>query len=341
MTELAYLSATPVVTALFKQQVEDFQVVEVLPFSPSGEGEHWLLEIEKRGENTVWVAEQLARLFKVAVGVVSYAGLKDRQGITRQWFSVQQPKNDPIPDFKSLPKSLAVLQISRHNRKLRRGALSHNEFSIRLRQVSDIAALEQRLQWLSQHGVPNYFGPQRFGHHGQNLEQARAMFAGKRIKNKSKRSLYLSAARSFVFNQLVSARINAGLADTLMTGDCLMLQGKHSFFVADPITDEITKRLAEGDVQISAPLVGDGDLTCSKEALSFEKQQLEPYADWVDGLAKARLSQERRPLLVRPMQLQWQTESENNMWMHFNLPPGCYATSILRELVNIPFEESK
>lgn len=333
MMSLAYLSAAPTVTAGFKQQLADFIVNEQLPFAASGDGEHWLLEVEKQGENTIWAAEQLARVFRVKPGDVSYAGLKDRQGITTQWFSVWQPKGEAI-DLARLPASLRVKQCQRHKRKLRRGALLANDFVIRLRNVSDIAALEQQLVEVSENGVPNYFGPQRFGHDGQNLAKAKAMFAGKRIKNKNQRGLYLSAARSYLFNQLASARIEAGLANTLMAGDCLMLAGKRSFFTCEAVTDELKERLAIGDIQISAPLVGDGELTSAKDAQIFEKKQLDLYTEWVKGLARSRMAQERRPLLLQPQQLRWEQQGDD-MVIQFRLPPGCYATSVLRELVDV------
>ncbi|MFM2485772.1 tRNA pseudouridine(13) synthase TruD [Celerinatantimonas yamalensis] len=332
--ELAWLHGQPTVNCLFKQQLDDFQVTEILPFSADGHGEHVLVEIEKSGENTQWAAAQLARCLNVSVKQVSYAGLKDRQGITRQWFSVQLPFSKSL-NWQKLPASLRVLQAHRHSKKLRRGALSGNQFNICLRQISDKDEAQRRLALIRQFGVPNYFGAQRFGHEGNNLLKAQQMFAGKRIQDREKRGLYLSAARSLLFNQTVSGRIDAGLDKQLIVGDCLMLAGSRSFFVAETITEELNERLANGDIQLSGPLVGDAQLPSQAAALAFESEQLSAYQSWWQGLAKAGLRQERRPLLVRPEQFSWQWLDDCTLQLSFILPSGCYATSVIRELANI------
>ncbi|CAG9000511.1 MAG: tRNA pseudouridine synthase D [Candidatus Celerinatantimonas neptuna] len=329
MSDLAYLYGEPDVTCFFKQFFADFQVTEILPFTPCGEGEHLWIELEKTGENTMWAAEQLARCLKVSPRQVSFAGLKDRQGITRQWFSIQYPISSQ-PDLTRLPETLKVLQCHRNLRKLRRGALSGNHFTMKLRHVNNIESLTHRIDSIKK-GVPNYFGPQRFGHDGSNLQKAEQMFAGKRIKNRDKRSLYISAARSFVFNQLVSARIRSGLAHQILSGDCMILSGSHSYFIAHEVDDELRQRLAQRDIRLSGPLVGAGKLPSEDEAYQFEMKQLEENSHWLIGLERVGLKQERRPLLVVPEELSWQIEGDS-VNLSFYLPAGSYATSVIREL---------
>lgn len=329
MNDLSYLYGEPDLTCLFKQFPTDFQVTEVLPFTPSGEGEHLWIELEKTGENTMWAADQLARCLKVSSRQVSFAGLKDRQGVTRQWFSIQYPISSQ-PDFTQLPNSLKVIRYHRNLRKLRRGALSGNQFKIKLRQVSDVELFIHRIRLLEK-GVPNYFGPQRFGHGAGNLQKAEQMFAGKRIKNRDKRSLYISAARSVVFNHFVSARIRGGLAHQILAGDCMILSGSHSYFIAHEVDDELKQRFVLGDIQLSGPLVGAGKLPCEDEAFLFETEQLELNRHWLNGLERVGLKQERRPLLVVPKELSWQIEGDS-ITLSFYLPAGSYATSVIREL---------
>lgn len=333
---LAYLYGKPSATAAFKVTPEDFKVTEILPFVPSGQGEHVFIQLQKRGENTIWAANALAKSFKVSAKQVSFAGLKDRQGVTTQWFSVQLPISSKLSlSSLVLPPSLQILQVSRHQKKLRRGGLKGNQFVITLKDVSSIEQVCERLELIKAQGVPNYFGPQRFGHDGNNLTKAAQMFAGKRIKDREKRGLYLSAARSMLFNQVTSARFKAQLQQSFMVGDCVLLKGSRSFFVVDEVDDTINSRLASGDIQISAPLFGEGALTSVGTAREFEQAQLTAYPEFCQGLAGARLKQERRAILAVPEQIQWRVIDSSSLQLEFFLPAGCYATSIIRELVNV------
>lgn len=203
---------------------EDFRVDEILGFDPDGEGEHLLLKIQKRNQNTADVARTLARHAGVKIRDVGYGGLKDRNAVTTQWFSVWLPgKADP--DWSAIAgEHLKILDSQRHHRKLQRGALRGNRFVIVLRDVAfpqqlDAGALEQQLAVIKQQGVPNYFGEQRFGREGRNLASATAMFDGVRIKDKHLRSLYLSAARSFLFNEVLAARITAANWNQVLPGE--------------------------------------------------------------------------------------------------------------------------
>ncbi|CAG9295978.1 tRNA pseudouridine(13) synthase TruD [Celerinatantimonas diazotrophica] len=336
LDSLAYFHGEPATTAAFKVEPEDFQVTEILPFAPSGQGEHVFIQLQKRGENTLWAANALAQSLKVSPKLVSFAGLKDRQGVTSQWFSIQLPVSSKVsPASLALPSSLKVLQTVRHHKKLRRGVLKGNQFVITLKNISSVEALLERLDLIRNRGVPNYFGAQRFGHGGNNLTKAAQMFAGKRIKDREKRGLYLSAARSMLFNQVTSARFQNQLQQTLMVGDCVLLRGSHSFFVVEAIDDMLRARLKSGDIQISAPLFGDGDLSSSGTAREFEQAQLAAYPEFCEGLVRARLKQERRAILVFPEQIQWRVIDSSTLQLEFFLPAGCYATSVIRELANV------
>ena len=203
-------------TAVLKATAEDFQVDEVLDIPLSGDGEHLWLWVEKRGLNTEEAARRLAKAAGVPLRTVSYAGLKDRQALTRQWFSVQLPgKADP--DLSGAENdTLKILKTSRHKRKLQRGAHAANGFTLRLTQLNaDKDALEQRLQLIAKQGVPNYFGSQRFGWQGGNLGEARDYAARKALpEQRNVRSRLLSTARSYLFNQVLAARVAcAGAAE--------------------------------------------------------------------------------------------------------------------------------
>ena len=220
----------PVLSARFRSQPEDFFVEELPSFCGSGEGEHLLMTVEKRGLTTAAVAKRLASWGGIAEMGIGYAGMKDRHAVTRQRFSVHFPKR-VSPEVTLLDSDqLKILEHGWHKRKLSRGALAGNRFVLRLRHVlGEREAMEQRLQLVGRHGIPNYFGEQRFGRGGDNVESARRMFSGERVR-REQRSIYLSAARSEIFNAVVGGRINAGNWNTGAAGEVWMLDGTQSVF---------------------------------------------------------------------------------------------------------------
>jgi tRNA pseudouridine13 synthase len=314
---------------------EDFRVDEELGFEADGEGEHLLINLRKRNRNTDQVARELARHAGVRARDVSYCGLKDRVAVTTQWFSIWLP-GKPDPDWSVVEDDdVQVISQARHRRKLPRGALRANRFTLVLRDIQgNRDALQQRLNTVKENGVPNYFGEQRFGRNGSNLQAAQAMFAGRKVKDKHLRGLYLSTARSFLFNEVLAERVRAANWNQVLPGEALMLAGSRSYFIANEIDDEILRRHAEGDVLPSGPLWGRGELPSQLEAQELELSVLAGQTIFREGLEKAGLKQERRSLClsVEDFQWQWLPEGEH-LQLQFSLPAGCYATSVLRELV--------
>ncbi|EDY85984.1 tRNA pseudouridine synthase D [gamma proteobacterium HTCC5015] len=329
--QLARYFGKPVGTAVFKESPEDFVVEEQLSFVPSGEGEHHLLWIEKRNANTGYVAQQLARHLGVHPKHVTWAGLKDRFAVTRQWFSVHLPG---VSELEALPDvdGYRVLKTTKNDRKLRIGANRGNAFQITLRNCQgEREAIEYRLQGIREEGVPNYFGLQRFGRGLSNLQRAQAhLIEGKRLK-KNDRSMALSALRSAVFNQLLSQVIEMDCWSTVDVGDTLMLAGSHSVFQAtDSDLASVRQRVAEGDCAATLPLVGEVGTSSLSE---LEQSLLTGYEPWIEALGHQRVKMARRPRSLRPAKLSWQWLGEDVLTLHFELPSGAFATSVLREIV--------
>ena len=329
-----FLYGRPQSSGVFKQSCEDFNVQEDLGFELTGEGEHVCLWVRKVGENTQYVARQLAKFAAIPARNVSYAGLKDRQGDTKQWFSLHIP-GKITPDFSQFESpGVTILKVVRHNRKIKTGALAGNYFSIVLREISDKSVLQKALQHV-QNGVPNYFGEQRFGFDGYNITAALAMFQGRKIKDRFKRSIYLSAARSYLFNQVVSARIKDGLYNKPLLGDCVQFVGNRSFFPLTELDAASLERLDKREICLTAPLWGAGELASELDAREYETSVLSDYQEIQAGLAKNGLKQERRPLLLIPEKFSAIWLDESSVKIDFYLPAGCYATSVLRELINV------
>lgn len=315
-----------------RQQPEDFIVDELASVEFTGEGEHVCLHIRKRGLNTEDIARQLATLAGVTRRDVSYAGMKDRHALTTQWFSVYLP-GVADPDWQQLNSdAVQVLEVVRNGRKLRRGTLAGNRFQISIREFEvDAGLLEARLQQIAGQAVPNYFGSQRFGRGGSNLERALEMFAGRRVK-REQRSLYLSAVRSMLFNKVLSQRVSEGNWDQLLDGEVCMRTGSRGFFATESVDDELRQRLQAQAIHPSGPLWGKGELPSQGQALELEKTALAGLADWCEGLEKAGLKMERRSLRLIPQDLQW-SYADKTLILNFSLPAGCFATAVLREIV--------
>jgi len=331
-----YAYGRPESTAVIRSEPEDFQVEEQLGFQTEGEGEHVFLYLKKRNTNTEWLAKELARFCGVPMRDVSYAGLKDRNAITSQWFSIRMPTTD-VPEWKELESAdLELLQVARHRRKLRRGALAQNRFILRLRELNgDRQGIEQRLKLIASNGVPNYFGEQRFGHDLNNLAMADKLFAGELKKlPRHKRGIYLSAARSYLFNMVLSKRVAEATWDQAVPGDLMLLDGSRSHFPVAEIDDAIHRRIAELDIHPTGPLWGKGEQSITADAVELEGEVLQLHPEWTKGLKEFGLKHERRALRSKVIDLEWKWHAEDDLELRFGLYPGSYATVVLREIVS-------
>jgi len=316
---------------------EDFVVREWLGFDADGEGDHLLLKVRKRGANTMWVAKQLARIGKIHPRDVGFAGLKDRDAVAEQAFTV--PGRSAVPNWLGVTgDGFEVIAAARTRRKLKRGALKGNDFEIVLREFSgDPALLEQRLQTLATAGAPNYFGPQRFGRNGSNVASAIAWFEGGPAPERAERGFSLSAARSVIFNAGLAERLNAGTWNQLLDGDVVNLNGSGSFFLAETIDDTLRDRCQRLDVHPTGPMWHGESLLSKGATAELELQMARRYAVLAEGLSKARLEPERRPLRVPVRELKWRIEGAD-VHLQFRLQRGSFATAVLHELIGNAFQ---
>ena len=322
--------------AVLKAVAEDFQVDEVLDIPLSGEGEHLWLWVEKRNLNTEEAARRIARAAGVPVRAISYAGLKDRQALTRQWFSLHLPGKADPELAKAEDETLRILKRSRHQRKLQRGAHSANGFTLRLTQLeADRGELDVRLERIKAHGVPNYFGLQRFGFEGGNVHGAREYAErGELPVQRNLRSRLLSAGRSYLFNRVLAERVAAGNWDRAQPGDLLAFTDSRSFFAAGE-AECTDPRLAILDLHPTGPLWGVGSSPAGGATQAVEEQVAggEPaIAKW---LADAAMKQERRILRLPIGGLSWHYPGPDILQLEFVLPTGCFATAVVRELVSL------
>ncbi len=297
----------PVTAGMIKGRNEDFQVEEIPGYEIAGEGEHCLLRVRKSGANTSWVADQIARFAGVRQVDVGFAGRKDRNAVTTQWFSCWLPGR-PDPDWRGLClEGVEILESIRHNRKLKTGALRANRFRIVVRELATGerigTELQERLEQIRSRGIPNYFGAQRFGRDASNLRHADQMLNKViRVKDRQKKSIYLSAARSYLFNLSLAARVADG---------------------------SWCQRKENGGSQIGS-LFGKGEFDSA-----YEKAVEAKYPDWCEALTAMGMKRSFRPLMIEPARMTWRFGEPGQLVLEFELPRGCFATTLLDELIDL------
>ena len=365
----------PLKQATYKAHATDFVVNEILPLDFTGEGEHLWLHIEKLGMNTAYLAKLLSEWADIPLRDVGYSGLKDRHALTTQWFSLRIPKKQ-LPESEFAPvdigvnESVTILSQQWHNKKLNRATHRANQFIITLRDIqfadlgitaseqdlssekSNKDAVEQYLAHISTTGVPNYFGPQRFGRNGNNVREALSLFArpapeSRPQPKKSKRkqapreqnSMELSAARSLIFNEILAARVRDGSWNTGLAGEVFNLDGSGSIFASAAIDDTLQARLASADIHPTAVLWGVGNDKVSGPAAAIENDivQKNPLLHQLaTGLEKRDIKAQRRALRLPIEELSWEwqdTDDELTLVLSFTLTTGSFATSVLSSLV--------
>lgn len=356
----------PIKQALYKAKPEDFVVNERLEVDFTGEGEHLWLHIKKSGINTAYLAKLLSEWADIPLRDVGYSGLKDRQALTTQWFSLRLPKKQkPDSDFAPVDikehETVKIIAEHWHNKKLNRGTHNANQFVITLRDIEfakdqtlgDKSSVEQHLQTISKTGVPNYFGPQRFGFGGNNIREALNLFArplkstsSAKKKNKRKsalreqNSMELSAARSLIFNQILAARVQDGSWNTGLNGEVFNLNGSGSIFASEHMDETLQARVASGDIHPTAVMWGTGNNKVAGDAAELENtvvQQDALLAALATGLEQREVKAQRRALRLPVEDLSWrwadEQDEEQTLVLSFTLTTGSFATSVLASVV--------
>lgn len=323
----------PVAQGDLRRRPGDFQVDEELGFEPDGEGEHRFLLIEKENANTAWVARRLAAFAGVPARDVGFSGLKDRHALARQWFSVQLPLRAVVDWAMFREPGVRIVASTANRRKLRRGSHRGNRFHIVLRDLAgDREVVAERLTLIGTQGVPNYFGEQRFGRDAGNLALAASLVEGRRL-SRGRRSLALSAARAWLFNQVLDHRVDDGSWRSLLPGDCAGLDGSGSVFAVGEPDDGLLRRAAGLDIHPTGPLWGRGDPGTSGDVEALERAVVQRFEALAGMLERYGLRSERRPLRLAVRDLDWNLEG-GALAVSFRLARGAFATAVLRELAH-------
>lgn len=331
--EWPYFLGKPDAAGIIRSCPEDFVVEEIPRIKPQGEGGHLWLWVEKRSANTDWVAGRLAAAAGCRPRDVGFAGMKDRHAVTRQWFSVPAGEVTPEVFINTQIEGVSVLDGQFHQRKLKRGTLDGNRFELVIRDFTgDMSGTGRRLEQIRDNGVPNYFGPQRFGRNGQNVGRGFALLSSGARLPRNKKSIYLSALRSFLFNQVLAERVRAGSWNRMLDGDLAMLDGTHSIFPCLMPDKDIEDRCTRHDIHPTGPMPGKGGDGPAGEVAELESRVLGNWTGLTDTLVKQGVQASRRALRLYPEGLEWVFE-DDVLRLAFVLPPGAYATTVLREIL--------
>ncbi|MSR54538.1 MAG: tRNA pseudouridine(13) synthase TruD [Gemmataceae bacterium] len=332
----------PGVGGRIKVECADFEVEEIPAYEPSAEGEHLFLWIEKIDMGAEFFMRQVARRLGISNGEVGTAGLKDRRAVTRQWVSVPATCEPQVPQLEG--NGIRVLRFSRHANKLRPGHLKGNRFRVLIRDANRHVDPEPILNVIREQGMPNFYGPQRFGRDGETSSIGMALLKGERVnlRNPFMRKLGLSAAQSLMFNDYLARRMNNGLMRTVLAGDVMAKWPAGGMFTAEDVPAE-QARFDNRETVIAGPMFGRKTFPSKGPAAEREAEILAAAAlnrESFEGFGKLVMGTRRHNLVYTDdLTANWE---EEGLRLSFSLPSGCYATVLLREVMkaDVDAEES-
>ncbi|CAN5486077.1 tRNA pseudouridine(13) synthase TruD [soil metagenome] len=327
----------PGIGGVLRQEPADFDVTEIPAYEPCGSGDHLYLWIEKTGLGAEYFVQQLARRLRMNDRDIGVAGLKDRHAVTRQWISVPANVEANLPAIDG--DGVKLLNVTRHTNKLRTGHLKGNRFRILIRNVeqsdttkANVAAILGRIQT---QGLPNFYGPQRFGRDGDTAAMGFRLLRGERIGRVPpfKLKLYLSAVQSQLFNECLEQRIQDGLFRTVMAGDVMMKWPAGGLFVAEDVPTEQTRFDARETV-MGGPMFGTSLFASKGEVFDREAKVLAANnltPESFGGFGKLLGGTRRHNVVyVDDLAAAWEPDG---LRMTFTLPSGSYATVLLGEVM--------
>jgi tRNA pseudouridine13 synthase len=318
---------------------EDFVVEEIPAYTPSGTGEHLFVWLQKRDMPALDLTQHLAQTLNVSPADIGTAGLKDAKAVTRQYVSVPRAAEAHLTHLESDPR-VRVLGATLHGNKLKTGHLKGNRFDIVVRDVREgaLVAAQETCAWLAHHGMPNFFGAQRFGRQGRTARDGARLLElmpGRAPRlGRSARRLALSALQSAVFNAYLIERLSMGALYRALWGDVMEVRASRGPFVCQDAHRE-TARMQAGEVVPTGPMLGPNMRRAEEEAAVLEERVLKVYgieASQFAGMGKLMLGA-RRPLLVWPQDLHVGAAGPGALQLSFSLPPGSYATGVLHEII--------
>jgi tRNA pseudouridine13 synthase len=322
---------------------EDFDVEEVPSYEPVGTGDHLYLWVEKRGMAPEYFSRLIAQKLNISPGDVGTAGLKDRHAVTRQWVSVPTATEANVSRIEG--EGVRVLRTGRHTNKLKPGHLRGNRFRILIRDCDSAKAdaVTAIIDRLRRDGMPNYYGPQRFGRGGSTVELGLQCLAGK-APRRVRPFLFrfaLSSVQSLLFNDYLARRLTDGLFRKVIEGDVLAKWPIGGLFVThEPVTEQV--RFDAREIVTAGPMFGKKTFPAEGEAAAREAAVMADhglYPRSFGGFGKLVLGTRRHNLIyLDDLTAEWKPEG---LQLVFTLPAGSYATVLLREIMKVSVDDEE
>ncbi len=340
MADLPFFSAEmPGIGGVLKTVPEHFQVEEILPYSPCGEGEHVYVTVKRSGWNTVDVAAALGKLFHLKHADIGWGGRKDKQAVTIQTFSLRLPMNWSLEMIQERLNAspFEIKSIQRHRNKIKTGHVAANRFKILLSQTSsqDLSQAQDIGKLLLRHGIPNFYGEQRFGHELRNLDRAAHLLGRNHSENKRSGGypdkFIVSALQSALFNIWLKRRIERGDAHRIIAGDLVKKCDTGGLFTVDN-ADEVQERLDRHAVIYTGPIFGYKMMAAMSRAAEYEFEVLKSFDLELPVFKSIHAAGSRRTALLFIDDLHISPE-KNDLQFCFTLPSGAYATTVMREFM--------
>jgi tRNA pseudouridine13 synthase len=340
LAHLPYMAADlPGIGGVIKASPEHFQVEEVLPYAPCGEGEHVFVRLRRQGWNTADVGQALGQRFGLKGADIGWAGRKDKNAVTTQSFSLRLPMSQPIDEIESVLTALPfeLLDLQRHRNKLKTGHVAANRFSIVLSQIPPHAldAATAIADKIRQGGTPNYFGEQRFGIQLRNIDRAVAILRRGKARGK-KEGFMVSALQSALFNLWLKERIERDTFDTLILGDLVQKTDTGGMFVVEDL-QEAAQRFAERKVIYTGPIFGYKMKPAGDRAGRYERRLLESLDLEAASFKPLKAAGTRRQAVLHIPDMEIGAVADG-LRFRFTLPSGAYATTVMREFTREPIE---
>ncbi len=344
----------------FRQNSRDFVVDEIPLYEFSGEGEHLILHIRKKNLTTWEVVDMLSHHLGIKAKEIGYAGLKDKNALTKQYFSVNRQHEEKMKSFER--EGVKILSTTYHNNKIRTGHLKGNRFFIRVKKVNPVAGkkIDEALKEIKKNGMPNFFGYQRFGNDGDNYKLGEAIVHGRRReKNIKLKKLLISSYQSHLFNLWLSRRIEINtLLDNFTSKELSGLLNLSEETIVRLQKQSHPFKLIEGDMMMHYPHGRMFTLEGEEDIERFNAHGISPGGLLVGKKVKrsegdaytvekefdedVNIDGGRRYAWIFPEDVEGEYK-EHEAWyeFHFTLPKGSYATVLIEEIAKRPLKEEK
>jgi tRNA pseudouridine13 synthase len=328
----------PGVGGTLKAVPEHFQVEEILPYAACGEGEHVFATLRRKMWNTADVAAELARCFGLKSMDVGWGGRKDKQAVTTQTFSLHLPMSMDLSEVGARLAGLPfeILDLQRHRNKIKTGHVAANRFRILLSQVAPSALEPARAiaAAIQRQGLPNFYGEQRFGIQMANIDRGLHLLDRRRPVRGKQDDFLVSALQSALFNLWLAERMRRGQYHTLLAGDVAQKTDTGGLFVVQDLT-EASLRFAQGAIAYTGPMFGAKMMAATDSAGQYETALSEAFGLDADALKRLKAPGSRRRASLGIEDLAVEPDDQGLLFT-FTLPPGAYATIVLREFMRTP-----